>query len=253
MTVIARMMARGTGSTLKRKNAYPILGRPMLWWALTEAKKADFIDEVFVWTEDDELAHITRECGGHVIPRSDDQIFYYGGFSDPNQWGKWMDDHIRDTCGTLGDVRVSLNCNLCLMTAEILYEMFVRLMEDRVADTIVPVTKVDPHLYMENPKTGCLFPVWTHPGLDRQDYPDLYRTGGLSIRHARRGIHDFGQRMLYHEVPKEYLLDIHGLEDVKLAEYYLMRRLGVKIELPAQKTEMPDAAGFPPDRAETVM
>jgi len=232
LKVIARMMARGNGSTLKRKNAYPILGKPMLWWSLTEAKKASFIDDIFVWTEDEELAQITRDCGCHVIPRSRDQIFYHGGFSDPNKWSSYMDEYIMSKCGTLGDIRVSLNCNYCLMTAEILENMFVRLMEDRAADTIIPVTKVDPYLYMENPKTRCLFPIWVHPGLDRQDYPDLFRAGGISIRHTKRGIHNFGQRMLYYEVAPEYLLDVHDEGDVKLAEYYLMRRLGGKIILP---------------------
>jgi len=122
-------------------------------------------------------------------------------------------------CGTTGDIKVSLNCNYCLLTPEILDAMFVRLMEDRTADTIVPVTRVDPHLYMANPKTGCLFPVWVQPGLDRQDYPDLYRMGGVSIRHAKRGIGSYGLRMLYHEVPREYLFDVHTLEDVHMAEY----------------------------------
>ena len=237
MKVIARMMARGNGSTLRRKNAHPIFGKPVLWWSLTEAKKANFIDEIFVWTEDEELGEITRKCGCHVIPRSDEQIFYYGGFSDPNTWGRYLDDYIMSKCGTLGDIRVSLNCNYCLMTGEILEQMFVRLMEDRVADTIVPVAKVDPCLYIENPKTRCLFPIWIHPGLDRQDYPDLYRMGGISIMHTKRGIHKFGQRMLYHQVPSEYLLDIHDLEDVKLAEYYLVRRSGGRIELPDSEKE----------------
>jgi len=232
MKVIGRMLARGMGSTLKRKNAYPILGKSMLWRALTEATKATFIDEIFVWTEDPELEQITRACSCHVIPRTRDQVFYYGGFSDANQWSTYMDEYILSQCGSLGDVRVSLNCNYCLMTGDILEEMFVRLMEDRVADAIVPVTKVDPHLYMENPKTQCLFPVWAHQGLDTQDYPDLYRIGGIRIQHSKRGIHDFGQRTLYHEVLPEYLLDVHDLEDVKLAEYYLMRRLGGKIVMP---------------------
>lgn len=232
MKVIARLLARGNGSSLKRKNSYPILGKPMLWRFLTEVKKADFIDDIFVWTEDDELARITRDCACHVIPRSREQTFYHSGFSDPNQWGTYMDDFIMSKCGTLGDIKVGLNCNYCLITAEILEKMFVRLMEDRTADTIMPVTKIDPHLYMENPKTGCLFPVWVHSGLDRQDYPDLYRAGGLSISHPKRRIHNFGLRTLYYQVPPEYLLDIHSIEDVKLAEYYLMRRLGGKIVLP---------------------
>ena len=232
MKVIGRMRARGIGSTLKRKNAYPILGKPMLWRALTEAKNAGLIDEIFVWTEDDELAEITRECGCQVIPRTRNQVFYHGGFSDPNQWSAHMDDYIVSKCGTLGDVRVNLNCNYCLITGKILEDMFVRLMEHRVAEAIVPVAKVSPHLYMENPKTQCLFPIWAHQGLDRQDYPDLYRVGGISIAHAKRGIHHFGQRTLHHELPPEYLLDVHDLEDVKLAEYCLMRRLGGKIVLP---------------------
>jgi|GEM_PF-1374767 len=235
MKTVARLMARGNGSTLKKKNAYPILGKPMLWWALTEAKKADFIDEVFVWTEDEELAQITRDCRCHLIPRTRDQLFYFGGFSDPNGWASYLDDYIQSKCGTTGDIKVSLNCNYCLLTAEILEAMFVKLMEDRVADTVVAVTKVDPHLYMENPKTGYLFPVWVQPGLDRQDYPDLYRMGGISIRHSKRGIGSYGLRVLYHEVEPEYLLDIHTLEDIKLAEYYLMRRLGGKIVIPHQE------------------
>ena len=92
MKVIAKMMARGTGTTLKRKNAYPILGKPMLWHALTEAKKTSFIDEIFVWTEDEELAQITRDCGCHVIPRSREQVFFHAGFSDPGQWTAYTND-----------------------------------------------------------------------------------------------------------------------------------------------------------------
>jgi hypothetical protein len=175
------------------------------------------------------MAEITRDCGCHVIPRTREQVFYFGGFSDPNRWASYLDDHIQATCGTTGDIKVSLNCNYCLLTPEILNAMFVRLMEDRTADTIVPVTKVDPHLYTANPKTGYLFPVWVQPGLDRQDYPDLYRMGGISIRHAKRGIGSYGLRMLYHEVAREYLFDVHTLEDVHLAEYYLMRRMGGRV------------------------
>ena len=95
MKVIARMIARGNGSTLKRKNAYPILGQPMIQRALIEAQKAGFIDDIFVWTEDEELAQITRDCGCHVIPRRRDQVYYFAGFSDPNEWGPYMDQYIK--------------------------------------------------------------------------------------------------------------------------------------------------------------
>jgi hypothetical protein len=204
----------------------------MLWWALTEAKKASFIDEIFVWTEDDELAEIARECGCHVIPRSRDQLFYNGGFDSPAEWGEHRNSYIVSKCGTLGDVRVFLNCNLCLITAQILEEMFLRLMQDEKATRIYPISKVDPGLYMKNPKTNALFPIWGDPALDQQHYPDLFRRGGTGIVHAKRAGKKGGKRVIFHEVDAEFLVDVHDLEDVKLAEYYLMRRLGGKISLP---------------------
>ena len=244
MKVIGRLMARGNGSGLKKKNAYPLLGRPLLWWFLTEVKKADFIDDIFVWTEDEELAQITLDCGCHVIPRTREQVFYHSGFSDPNEWGAYLDDYIVSKCGTPGDIRVALNCNYCLITADILGKMYLKLMEDRTADTIIPVTRVEPHIYTVNPKTGCLFPIWEHRGLDRQEYPDLYRAGGISISHSKRGIHNFGLRTLYLEVAPEYLVDVHDEDDVSLAEYYLIRRLGGRVVLPGsaeQPQEAPDS------------
>ena len=231
MKVIANMMARGTGSTLKRKNAYPILGKPMLWWSLTEARKADFIDEIFVWTEDEELAQITRDCGCKVIPRSKDQVFLHGGFSNPREWSSYINAYITSQCGTSGDVQVRLNCNYCLMTAEILERMYIRLMEDRMADSIVAVSRVDPHLYMENPKTGRLFPIWQCDGMDRQEYPDLFRASGIVLVHDRREVSHATTVRLYQEVAPEFLLDVDSLEDVRLAEYYLMQRLGGAITL----------------------
>ncbi len=232
MKVIAKMMARGSGSTLNRKNAYPILGKPMLWHFLSEIKKTKFIDEVFVWTEDEELANVTRECGCHVIPRTREQVYSHGGFSDPDQWSQLMNDYIRKKCGSDGDIRVTLNCNYCLMTAEILENMFDRLMEDSVADSIVAVERVNPHIFMENPKTGYLFPVWKQVGLERQDYPDLYRDSAINIIHVERELRNTKLMRLFHVVDPEYLLDVDDSSDVKLAEYYLMRRMNGRIVLP---------------------
>lgn len=241
MKVVAQLRVRGIGSTLKRKNAYPIIGVPMLERFLTEMKKAKFIDHIFVWTEDDELADITRQCRCHVVPRSLEQVFEYSGFGNPQQWGEEVSKFIADTIGGETDIHVWLNCNYCLFTAELLEEMFCKLLEDQVAETIVPVVKVDPHLFMENPKTGYLFPVWHHETLDRQEYPDLFRFAGISITHLRRYKGSAARRLLYHEVAPEYLLDVDSEEDVKLAEYYLMRRLGGRIVLPEQNEAKPYA------------
>ena len=233
MNVIAVMMARGEGSTLKRKNAYPILGKPMLWWALNEVKKADFIDYVFVWTEDDELQEITDQFGFQVIPRSKKKVFYHGGFSNPNNWGPERDEFIHqflweesDGKDASIDIKVEINCNYVLMTADILEGMYRTLMEHRSAKNIFPVAKFHGHLFQLHKDN--LFPVWHCQDLKRQEYPPLVLRGsGISITHEERQRKSVELPSIYYEVEQKYLLDVHDLEDIEMAEYYLGKRLDV--------------------------
>lgn len=235
MKVVGRMMVRGMGSTLKRKNAYPILGKPMIWWTLSAAKEAGWIDDIFVWTEDEELAGIAGECGCSVLRRTKDQLFYHGGVEKKGNWLRHYDEMISAACGGVVDVVVNLNCNLCLLTADILEEMFKKLVAHPTATKIFPVTKVRPNLYTKNPTTGTLFPVFADSSLPPEEFPDLYRFGGTIIVHWERAKRmKIPRRFIYHEVSPEYLVDVHDLDDVRLAEYYLMRRLGGRVELPAR-------------------
>ena len=86
MKVIAGMIARGEGSTMNRKNTYPILGKPMIQWSLETSRRCDWIDETWVWTEDKEIKRIASNCGCHVIDRTKDQVYYHGGTSNPLEW-----------------------------------------------------------------------------------------------------------------------------------------------------------------------
>ena len=223
MNVVATMMARGSGSTLLKKNAYPILGKPMLRWCLEEVKRARFIDHVFIWTGDEELSKITEDCECIVIPRSKDEICYGGGFSNPNDWGLMRTAFIEKYIGGKIDIAVHLNCNYVLMTAEILEAMFWQLMDDPMAKDIWPVTKIHGHYFMLHNKK--LFPVWHCQDLDRQAYPELVvRGSGISITHNKRQRDNVSLQSTYYEVEAKYLLDVHDKEDIELAEFYLQRR-----------------------------
>lgn len=223
MNVVAIMMAAGNKSTLKRKNAYPILGHPMLWWALTEATKARFIDEVFVWTEDEQLARITKQCRCQVVPRTKDQEYYHGGMSNPNDWGLERNAYIEKYIGGPIDIGVYLNCNYVLMTADILEGMYRTLMEDMTAKDVWPVARVQGDYFTKH--HGKLFPVWHCQDLKHQDYPPFFLRGsGISISHLVRQRKHVELQSAYYEVEAKYLLDIHDLEGVELAEFYLPKR-----------------------------
>lgn len=224
MNVVAIVMAAGNKSTLKRKNAYPILGKPMLQWVLEEAKKAKFIDHTFIWTEDEELKQITMDCGCMILPRSKDQVFYHGGFSNPNDWGPERTENIENFLDGKIDIAVHLNCNYCLITADILEGMYRTLMEDRNAKDIWPVAKFHGDLFQVY--NNMLFPVWHCQDLPRQGYPPLVLRGsGISITHEKRQREGVELRSAYYDVPAHYLLDVHDEEDVELAEYYLRKRV----------------------------
>ena len=59
--------ARGGSKRFPRKNIALLAGKPLLSYAVDAARAASTISDVFVSTEDDEIAAIARQCGA-VVP-----------------------------------------------------------------------------------------------------------------------------------------------------------------------------------------
>ncbi len=212
-----------------------ILEKPILWWILTESKKVKFIDEIFVFTENDELAQIAYKCDCRVVSCSIEQIFDLKTFQGINVWSKLRNplqsikDVLLSKCGIVGDLLIFLDSHSCLITAELIEDMFVKLMEDPFSSDIFPVTKNDSYLLLKDKESKHFCPLLFQPGMDRQRQPKLYQIGKTRIHHTLR---PFKIRQLYHEVEKEYILEVYNKEHVELAEYYLSLRLEGKIHIP---------------------
>ena len=67
--VVAIIPARGGSKRLKRKNIFPIWGKPMLYWSIKAAKDSDYITDVWVTTEDKEIKKIALKYGAKVHDR----------------------------------------------------------------------------------------------------------------------------------------------------------------------------------------
>ena len=61
--------ARGGSKGVPRKNTLPLGGRPLIVWTIEAARRSRFIDEVFVSTDDPEIAEIAENHGASVIAR----------------------------------------------------------------------------------------------------------------------------------------------------------------------------------------
>lgn len=69
MSVIAVIPARGGSKRLLRKNIYPVFGKPMIAWSIEACRRSAHIQEIFVSTEDAEIATVAHAYGAEVIDR----------------------------------------------------------------------------------------------------------------------------------------------------------------------------------------
>lgn len=66
MNLIAIIPARGGSKRLPRKNIKHFLGKPLIAWTIEEALKSKYIEKVFVDTDDEEIANISKNYGAEV-------------------------------------------------------------------------------------------------------------------------------------------------------------------------------------------
>ncbi len=66
MSVIATICARGGSVGLPGKNIKKLNGKPLICYSIEQALKCDFIDDIFVSTDDEEIASIAQSAGAKV-------------------------------------------------------------------------------------------------------------------------------------------------------------------------------------------
>lgn len=221
--VVATLIARGGGSSFHRKNAYRLLGKPVLTYAIETLQGTDFVTDIFLWTEDEELREIGLDSGIHVITRPRSMVHYAGGFHTLDEWYHNRADQIITRIGALGDFEVGYNCNNILVRPQSLNAMY-HLLRDNAdrACRVQAVTRVDPGLCMKT-ATGELFPFWNDPERLPQDHPPLFRLMGIVVN-DRVKCSDSRYTTIYHELPPEEAMDFQHAEDIPYAEWALFQR-----------------------------
>ena len=66
MRILGVIPARGGSKSIPRKNIYPLKGKPLILYAVEEAKKSKHITDLIVSTDDNEIASIARSAGVEV-------------------------------------------------------------------------------------------------------------------------------------------------------------------------------------------
>jgi len=138
-TLIAALLIGREGSTgFPGKNTYPVLGKPLMAYPLLAAKKAEYIDKVYVSTDSAKIKQIGSEHGAEIIHRPPELCTSDALGEDAYIHGYEV---IRDSMDEDIELMVLLHCNAATILPETIDEGIKVLRENPKFDSAVTVSK----------------------------------------------------------------------------------------------------------------
>jgi len=136
--IVALMIGREGSVGFPGKNVYPVLGKPMMVWPLLAAKKAKFVDRVYISTDSSGIKAIGREYGAEIIDRPPElctkealgEHAYVHGYR-----------FIKEKTGQNIELVVLLFCNAATIHSDTIDEGIAVLKENPEYDSAVTVSK----------------------------------------------------------------------------------------------------------------
>lgn len=191
MRILTVIPARGGSKRLHRKNIYPILGRPLMSYAIEACKGSQYLDDqnIYVSTEDEEIAGVAIQYGAKVIDRpdelSEDHVWTQDVLSHALEWSE------RQT-GDEFDVLVRVQANSPQITSEKIDECIKKLQDHN------------------------LWEVFT---VDEEGIEDA----AVHVM-LRRCVNQKALSVYKGVVVTDYI-DVHTIDDVRVIEAKMMRKL----------------------------
>lgn len=225
--IIAIIPARGGSKGLPRKNIKLLNGKPLIAYTIEEALKSKFLDRVFVSTEDDEIAKISKNYGAEIIQRPKD-------LAEDDSLRRDVIKHVIQTLKSKlnyeAEVIVYLQPTSPLRTVTDIDSALDMYLKNRY-DSVVSVCKSSESPYwsltIKNQIFKPLFGWDYFMNKQRQDLPTSYiLNGALYITSVKKFIQNnnlFSKRTLPYIMPIERSIDIDDDLDFKLAELLIKR------------------------------
>jgi CMP-N-acetylneuraminic acid synthetase len=224
-TVAALIPARGGSKSIPRKNIVPVGGKPLIAWTIEAALGSKLLDRVYVSTDDEEIASVSRAHGAEVpfmrpAELASDEA---GSLGVALHALDWMSAH-----GGEPDYLLLLQPTSPLRTTEDI-DGAIRLAEERHASAVLGVCEASPHPWLARQISaeGVLsdfFPLKEKPSR-RQDYPPAYMINGAlylnratSLRSTRTFQPPDAQAYV---MPAERSLDIDTPMELRLVDLLL--------------------------------
>ena len=233
MSLTAFVFARGGSKGLPGKNIKPLVGNPLIGWAIEQALSVNDISRVIVSTDDSDIADVARDYGAYVPFMRPE----YLASDTASEWDAWRHalEYLKEEEGFFPDPFISIPGTSPLRRTE---DIEACLKEYRKGDADVVVAVTGPH---RNPwfnmvrkfEDGSVGLVNKLNGTvtRRQDAPEIFDMTTFAYianpEHIikNRGVFSGVVRAI--EVPIECSIDIDTPYDFEIAEYLMKKRIGL--------------------------
>lgn len=224
--VIAIIPARGGSKGIPKKNIIDLAGRPLIAWSIEQARNSQLVDIIFVSTDDDKVADISRQYGAKIIKRPPKLAT---DFSSSEDVLIHAIDFIENKRGITIDLIIFLQATSPLREKNDI-DNAIRQFLSKKADSLLSCTKLEDYFIWEKKGTNCFSVNYDYRKRKRrQDIELQYLENGsiyifkpelIRKEHNRLG----GKIVIYEmEFWKSYQVD--DWDDLDICEYYIKKKL----------------------------
>jgi len=237
MRVLCIIAARGGSTGIPGKNIRPLLGRPLISWAVDIARRTPELNRVVVSTDSDEIAAVAQAAGAEIPFKRPGHLAQ----SNSGKFQVWQ--HALDECERhfheTYELVVDLDCTNPLLESSDISRAISQYRSGRERDTrldavfTVARSRKNPYFNMVEPDThGALRMSKALPNtiLSRQMAPQVFdHVAGIYVldpAYLKRANHLLDGHTEGYVLPDEKSLDIDTEFEFQLVEYLLRRRMG---------------------------
>ena len=225
MISYAFIFARGGSKGLPRKNIKLLLGKPLIQYSIEVALQTSGIDKVFVSTDDNDIAKVSRSIGAIVIDRPIELAQ-----DDSLEWEAWQHaiSWVKKRYGDFEEF-ISLPATSPLRSVKDV-ESAIYKRSDIGADICIAITPAgrSPYFNMVKKSSNNLIELVSKPANSisrRQDAPEVFDITTVvyvaNVEFIMKNNNLFDGMVTSIEVPKHRAVDIDDMYDFNFAESIL--------------------------------
>lgn len=220
LKVLVIIPARGGSKGLKRKNLSKVLGKPLIYYPIKSAIKSSVCDDIFVSTDDIEIAKQAKKFGASVPFLRKKK--YSGDFVSTEDTLQEALKEYEKYKGIKYDICVFLTCTNIFRKYSFIKEAVQNLKSNNDLQSSFVVKKIYRHFWhVKNKKLKKILP-WMKEYTSRQIAPNLYIEETPVALASRSYLWRKGKRignkvkLIFNDFPFSEL-DIHDKYDLKIA------------------------------------